>query len=69
MAETTGTGQAATARQTSSELQGNSDGASPPPRARITTSTPGRSATASSASTMAIDAAGPDTVVSSKCRG
>ena len=57
MAETTGTGQAATARHTSSVLHGRSDGPSPPPRARMTTSTPGRATTAPRASTMATEAA------------
>ena len=66
MAETTGTGQAATARQTSSLLHGNSDGPSPPPLARMTTSTPGWVTTAWRASTIGNEAPGPDTVVSSK---
>src|SRR5579875_503838 len=53
MAETTGTGQAAMARHSSSSLQGSSWVASPPPRARMTTSTPGRATRRPSASTMA----------------
>src|SRR5262245_63849198 len=69
MAETTGTGQTATARHTSSLLHGSNDGPSPPPRARITTSTPGRATTSCSASTMATAAPGPDTLVSSNRSG
>ena len=63
-AETTGTGHAAIARTSRSSLNGRRSSKLPPPRARMTTSTPGAAATRASASTIAAAARGPCTYVS-----